>query len=64
MERTIDFRLLTESRAKEYDAVWNTFKQEFPGLSNNDLIKMVSLATYICGACRNANRKCQCWNDE
>ena len=60
-----DILILDEPQIiREYPNLWRSVCSEFSGLDLTTRIKILALATNVCGSCHDAPSGCQCWNDE
>jgi len=60
----IEVEQLTKKESKEFPNLMDTIKEYFNYLSEDEHLKIASIAVSVCGHCHDANRSCQCWNDE
>lgn len=59
-----EVEILTQDEAKSYTDLYATARSMFPGLSEDEIARIVSLVVDTCPYCRMDNRRCQCWRDE
>lgn len=48
----------------EYPNLWATINKYFPDLPEDKQAIIGSIVMGTCHSCHNANKDCQCWNDE
>ena len=53
-----------EECGKDYPTLLKTVKKYLPELTDAQVLKVVGLVTDTCQSCFEADRGCQCWNDE